>query len=248
MSKSPAFQFYVKDWLASTKVRLMNHAERGAYMDLMCHTWNEEDCSLNNDDEELAILSGLNEKWLGRTAEKIKACFILKGSRLVHERLLAEREKQKMFSEKCKKAGMASGKARRDKALELNERSPHVEHKMNSSVCSLQSSSASSSTSTKKNKDYPPSFEEWWNIYPKRNGKRVGKADTFVKWEKVKESDYEDMMTATHNYADSDELPKDPERFFKLDKGGQPFWREWMEPATPDNPGTGKLDESWRPQ
>ncbi len=86
----------------------------------------------------------------------------------------------------------------------------------------------------KKNKDYPPLFEEWWNIYPKRNGKRVGKADTFVRWAKVKELDYEDMMTATRNYAASDEMAKDPERFFKLDKGNLPYWREWMEPATPD--------------
>ena len=147
MAKSPAFQFYVKDWLASTKVRLMSHEQRGAYMDLMCHAWNEDDCSLNNNDDDLAILSSLHDKWPANS-EKIKACFKLKGSRLVHERLLAEREKQKGFSEKCKKAGMASGKARRTKALELNERSSHVEHKTNSAVCSLQSSSASSSASS----------------------------------------------------------------------------------------------------
>ena len=154
MSKSPAFQFYVKDWLASTKVRLMSHAERGAYMDLLCHTWNEDDCSLNNDDDELSILSGLGDKWHGKAADKIKACFKVKGARLVHERLLAEREKQKMHSEKCKKAGMASGKARRTKELGLNERSPHVEPKPNIAVCSLQSSSSSSIASTSsKNKE-----------------------------------------------------------------------------------------------
>lgn len=37
MSKAPAFQLYAKDWITGTA--LMTHAERGAYMDMICQQW-----------------------------------------------------------------------------------------------------------------------------------------------------------------------------------------------------------------
>ena len=39
--KSPAFQFYPKDFLTDEKVRVMSLQERGAYITLMCLCWTE---------------------------------------------------------------------------------------------------------------------------------------------------------------------------------------------------------------
>ena len=54
--KSPAFQFYPKDWLADPNVRAMTHAERGIYIDLLCSCWTEG--SIPDDPEECARIAG----------------------------------------------------------------------------------------------------------------------------------------------------------------------------------------------
>ena len=164
MAKSPAFQFYVKDWLASTKVRLMTPEQRGGYADLLCHAWNEDDCSLPNDDRKLGVLSGLFDKWDDETSDAIKPCFDLQGSRLVHLRLLEEKKKQDDWREKCSEAGKKSAELRKTKGLEDKGSSTVVQLKGqltgNSSVCSLQSSSASSPTSLKNTEKHIHVFEE----------------------------------------------------------------------------------------
>ena len=39
--KSPAFQFYPKDYLSDAKTRAMTFKQRGMYWDLVCHCWLE---------------------------------------------------------------------------------------------------------------------------------------------------------------------------------------------------------------
>jgi len=39
MNRSPAFQFYPQDWLASAKVAEMTLEEEGAYIRLICYCW-----------------------------------------------------------------------------------------------------------------------------------------------------------------------------------------------------------------
>ena len=38
---SPAFLFYVKDWLGDAKVRAMSNEARGVYIDLLCYCWQD---------------------------------------------------------------------------------------------------------------------------------------------------------------------------------------------------------------
>jgi len=169
MAKSPAFQFYPKDWLGSMKVRLMTSEERGGYMELLCHAW-LDNCSLPDNDNELAILSGLGERWFNGSSIKIRACFEKKGNRLIQPRLKAEQEKQEAWREKCSEAGRKSAEARKNKDLDGKGSATSVERvvqpKSNSSVCSLQSSSSSSITPAKKNKEKsgvrftPPTLEQ----------------------------------------------------------------------------------------
>ena len=52
--KSPAFPFYASDWLGSTKRAMMTAEQRAGYIDLLCHQWSHETCSLPDDDEILA--------------------------------------------------------------------------------------------------------------------------------------------------------------------------------------------------
>lgn len=120
MAKSPAFQFYANDWLSSTQITLMTPAQEGAYIRLLCHAWNDPDCSIPDDDEQLARLSRLGDDWTKGAAIRVRACFEphphIPG-RMVNRRLLEEREKQAAWSKKSKEGGTKGGTSERGIAL-----------------------------------------------------------------------------------------------------------------------------------
>jgi hypothetical protein len=72
-------------------------------------------------------------------------------------------------------------------------------------------------------------FEKFWNLYPKRNGKKVGKQECqiFIK-DKIKPNEHEPLLKATGHYANSDEVKRgyarDPIRFLKKD-----YWQDWVD-------------------
>ncbi|KKM74168.1 hypothetical protein LCGC14_1403030 [marine sediment metagenome] len=169
MGKSPAFQFYPKDWLSSRKARRMTPEERGGYIDLLAHSWLEDDCSLPDNDDELAFLSGLNDRW-PECSQAIRKCFEKRGNKLFNLRLLMEVRKQEAFRKQCSDAGKRSAEVRKNKELAkvgATSVQPEGQGRCNSSSLSLSlSSSLSSITSSKKTKDKDsarfkkPSLEE----------------------------------------------------------------------------------------
>lgn len=80
------------------------------------------------------------------------------------------------------------------------------------------------------------SFDEFWKVYPARNGKKIGKDNALIEWRKLKPSERERAMVGAKHLAASDQLPKDAERFLRRAKGGKggfPF-DDWQEPASGD--------------
>ncbi len=121
MGKDPSFPFYASDWLGSTKRLTMTPAQRGAYIDLLAHQWGDKTCSLEDDDEVLAVLSGLNEGWLKGGSVLLRRCFpahpTLSG-RIANPRLLELRFERDEWREKSRQGGIKSGKVRAVKASE----------------------------------------------------------------------------------------------------------------------------------
>ena len=119
MAKQPYFPFYYSDWLGSTKRALMTPAQRGGYIDLLCYQWGDTTCSLPDDDEVLATLSGLGSEWLKGGSSALRPCFpmhpSLKG-RLANPRLLEIRQKYDLWIERSRQGGINSGKTRRKDA------------------------------------------------------------------------------------------------------------------------------------
>lgn len=77
-------------------------------------------------------------------------------------------------------------------------------------------------------------FDEFWRIYPPRNGKKLlkGDAEEFF-LEKIKDEDIELVLQAARNYATSravtDEIGiRDAIRFLRKE-----YWQEWIEPEKP---------------
>lgn len=97
--KSPAFQFYPKDFLSDEKQLSMSLAEAGAYIRLISACWLEG--SLPNEPKLLARLCGATSRQIGEMWPAIGRCFRLtEDGRWIHPRLEAERTKQATFRQR----------------------------------------------------------------------------------------------------------------------------------------------------
>ena len=82
-----------------------------------------------------------------------------------------------------------------------------------------------------KKKRYVTFFDDFWRAYPIRNGRKVGKAETFKKFCQLKEVDLPLIVQAARNYSISEDVKagigiRDPKRFLKDN-----YWRDWIEPS-----------------
>lgn len=111
-SKSPAFQFYVKDYLTDVLVREMSFQHRGVYIEILCHLWNAEG-SLPSDLDRLAIIIGMSARRLRKLWPMIEKCFEIDGEILRNPRLDAEKIKQEKFKAKQKANGLKGGKPKK---------------------------------------------------------------------------------------------------------------------------------------
>lgn len=73
-------------------------------------------------------------------------------------------------------------------------------------------------------------FNEFWRLYPYRNGKKIGKHQCKELFEKLSEIEQCDVITAVSNYAAGNDYPVDPIRFFKSKDYPKGLWREWVNP------------------
>ncbi|SHI56358.1 Protein of unknown function [Rubritalea squalenifaciens DSM 18772] len=95
--KSPAFQFYPKDYLCSDSVMQMSMQAQGAYMRMLCKCWLSG--TLPADAKKIAVLIGFPT--MTRAVREAMQLFTVDPDdpeRLRHDRLDEEREKQKKNS------------------------------------------------------------------------------------------------------------------------------------------------------
>lgn len=142
--KAPAFQFYAKDWLSSAKVQLMPPEYEGGYIRLLAYCWDSGDCSLPDDDEELATLSRLGQGWFNGGSKVVRRCFVPhpdKPGFLTNEKLLEQHRKLLSWREKSRAGGRKSAQQRAEKHGDLKGGSttvPRVEQpKGNTAYCIL---------------------------------------------------------------------------------------------------------------
>ena len=90
--KAPAFSFYVRDWLCSTKVETMSGDGVKAYMYLLCKAWLETPrATLPMDDNALATMARVTpDKWRTISAEVMR-CFTLGNNKETVGRYYSER-------------------------------------------------------------------------------------------------------------------------------------------------------------
>ncbi len=106
------FSFYGNDWLRDENVRLMNLAQRGAYIDLLCLEWSEG--SLPTDPELLRRLVMADKaEWETIWCSPLKERFVENESgRLYNQRLEKVRAETEAFRQKMADRGRMGAAAR----------------------------------------------------------------------------------------------------------------------------------------
>lgn len=120
------FPFFAKNWLASPTITCMTPEEEGAYIRLLAHCWDSDDCSLPGDDKSLAILSRLGDRWHSNssattTRNLVRECFVdhpLKQGWLTNKKLWETREKILNRSSERVRAGRKGAKIRWNNDIE----------------------------------------------------------------------------------------------------------------------------------
>lgn len=78
-------------------------------------------------------------------------------------------------------------------------------------------------------------FSEFWSVYPRRRGRKVGKERALERWSKLDLATRRLAFKAAKRYAEAcdagETIAKDAERFLARD-----YWRDWLEDAAPTPP------------
>lgn len=148
--KSPAFQFYPKDFLTGTAT--MSLQEVGAYMRLLCYAWDAG--SVPNDPKERSRICACSRAQERELWKKVGIKFSLQNDVFLNERMEEERKKQADYRRRQSDKGKASAAVRLQP--NANHGSTTVESRLQPEVNSSSSSSSSSSVTTLKNNVVEP--------------------------------------------------------------------------------------------
>ena len=112
--KSPAFQFYPKDFLSDPNVIRMNYAEVGMYWFLISYAW-LDGCCIPSDIGALARMLRVTPEVMSEAWKSMSMCWqphLKDCTKLVHYRLLKEFKKQQKWTEKSAEGGRKSAAKR----------------------------------------------------------------------------------------------------------------------------------------
>lgn len=141
--KSPAFQFYPKDYLSDPRVRVLTFEQRGLYWEAVSICWLEG--SIPADVPELAAILGASRRRLEHLWPRIAKCFEQHGERLTHKRLDKERKAQ--ADSRQRRTDAAAKRWEKEKADAL-----HKQTECNADAKQCSSSASASATAVIKDK------------------------------------------------------------------------------------------------
>jgi uncharacterized protein YdaU (DUF1376 family) len=146
--KSPAFQWYVKEWLSSPTRLTMSRPQRSVYFDLLCYCWDSGECRLPSDESYLQKLVGCSKKDWPSIGPAVLSHFVSIGHGYITNRKLQQVWKERIsFIESVSQHGRAGANARWHKQCPSNARA------MPKNASLSTSASASASAIPKPSRD-----------------------------------------------------------------------------------------------
>jgi len=235
----PAFLFYPNDWLASPDLNSCSLEAQGLWIKMLCIMYLSPKRGVlllssgkQIESKTLAKMCGIDEQTISKLLKELEEAGVF--SRLDNQAIYNRRMyREGQISEARREAGRLGGKKQnkskdgsKTEASVENEYYINIENKNNKEKEGDCKEEGKEKIDKKQVEEF---FERVWQAYPKRKGKKVGKKECweFVK-EKIKPTEWDDLLKATENYAKSDEsvegYARDPIRFLKKE-----YWRDWVD-------------------
>lgn len=193
MKNPPAFQFYPADYLADMQVRLLSWASRGLYIELLCYCWREG--YIPSDSSAIAQLCGCHDLAMIEPCLKLFVCHPEDESKLVHLRLIAEREKQIEHKNERSSAGKKGAESRwgNEKQAQKKANSSAIAKPLAQPMAKNSSSSSSSSSTS--------------SVLELSKDNSYGKSDLLLRAEKLMNRRASTKMSKAEMRAYKDALP-----------------------------------------
>jgi uncharacterized protein YdaU (DUF1376 family) len=165
---------YVADYLADTLH--LSTEQHGAYLLMLMACW-KSDGSLPGDDAALASITKLQPRTWVKHRDTLTAFFRRDGKRLVHKRVMEERERARQTSEARSESGKKAAAARWQTHSERMRDACDTHSERNASAVTNVQQNDTPSPSPKEQKQKPcPAdagrFAEFWAEYPRHEAKR----------------------------------------------------------------------------
>lgn len=204
--KAPAFQFYVRDWLADPQLKMASFSTKGIWIDLLCYLWEApERGMLKGSVTQLERLIGANHDEFGlflAEAKDLSFCDIS-----VTDNKIVTICNRRMFRDE------------KDRKNNRMRQSKHREKRKSNAKVTPPSSTASSTSPTKITTLAQNEFDQFWLSYPKQRSK----ADALKAWKQVskKRPTIEIILSKIEDLKNSHEWTKENGQFI-------PYPASWL--------------------
>ena len=180
------FPFYFADWSTSERVKLMTHATKGIYLDLIIHQWIEGSVPASPD--LLARVIGASNDAFDLAWIELKGCFDLvceecgrRLNRRAHEERNAKLEQLLTLSERGRRArsfqlaGNAPATRRQQAGSSDQIRAEQKEDKRDIGHLTLTPSPTGTLAGSRRPMRVPGGFEEFWTAWPRKVAKAAAR-------------------------------------------------------------------------
>jgi hypothetical protein len=213
VGKSPASQFYWGDLRRDVEYHLMSFESRGIWMEMLCCMWDSrERGKIEGSPDQIASLLGCS---VDKFKSAIKEIDVTKTGDVTESNGFVTVINRRMFREQKER-------------ILTRLRVEKFRNKHQIQISNKNITPPSSSSSSFSNKNITQLFDEFWKIYPPRNGRKLTKKESlqFFKDNFKEEDQIRSLLEATKNYSKSGKegFIRDPIRFLKKD-----FWKDWIE-------------------
>ena len=263
----PSQQWFWDDWFSEFSLRLCSLGARGLWIEMLGIMFKADirgTLTVNGrqiDSKALAKIVGEDEenvkKYL-RELEENEVFSRLEDGTIICRRMFRESRKREEISQKRSKAGKLGAEKRWQNTSDFNDEESQIDNKDlatpseegNGKVIAnddgkkeakmAASTSSSTPTSTSKiNNIYPPKFEKFWQIYPRKKEKKVA----FTAWKQLKKSEQEQVIIAAQNYAREVRVLKTEENFIKHPATflRKERWKDYLDYRISRPPGSAEI-------
>lgn len=194
--KAPAYQWYPRDYIASTRVTMMTLTEEAIYRKLMDYCWLEGSISADVKQVQRLIGKGCTNDEVTE-ALKMFEPHTSDDTKLIHPRLDMQRKDRESHSKKCAEAAN----------IRWGNSAMQVQCKSNASAMQTECSTSASSytTSNKEDSSSNDDAETVWKAYPNKQGKK--RAIPAIK-KALKKYSVDELKTKIDNYVKTCRDPK----------------------------------------